>query len=253
MIDNHQTPQGPSEWKKYVQFILVIGFLLAAARLGWIYWERREAEKPPEREAAASTYNLTDDDYVVLPKSYAYDVPSARKELGGKVVWVRAGNQLVMYATDPASHRADFGKEQGVLPPLDKLTVRDIVLQKAPKSDHQILAIVEHADGRLSAVPAGAANANGTNLYLNDIFFYSDPHTLYKHWPADSWAAVDRHEVKPGMSELQAVFALGAGRPTSGGTLGDRTIEFPNNGHPITVTFTDNKATQISSNDKDQK
>jgi len=42
------------------------------------------------------------------------------------------------------------------------------------------------------------------------MFFFEDPHQLYKHWPAETWSAIDQHQAKQGMSELQAAFALGA-------------------------------------------
>jgi len=32
------------------------------------------------------------------------------------------------------------------------------------------------------------------------LFFYDDPHMIYDHWSKDVWAAIDAHQVKPGMS-----------------------------------------------------
>jgi len=247
MFTDQQQPASDSDmsWKRYIQIALAIGLVLALVRVGLIYRERHE-DVQTKKQPDVITHEMQEDDYVVLPKSYAFDVPSARKELNGKTVWVRAGNQMQMYPYDPAAKRVNFAKELGVLPPLEKLTVKDFALQKPPKGDHQVLAIVEREGKPLVAVAVGAANARGDAYYINESFFMKDPHELYKHWPSATWSAIDRHEVQPGMSELQAVFALGGGIPQGSGSPGNRTIEFNNAGHPVSVTFVDNKATKIT-------
>jgi len=111
----------------------------------------------------------------------------------------------------------------------------------------QIMAVFEKA-----GEPGTFAASFGTNtgddyaFNANDIFFFEDPHELYKHWPADIWSAVDQHQAKQGMSELQASFALGSNMSADGGDYGNRTIEFANAGKPVTVTFEKNKATTIT-------
>ena len=60
------------------------------------------------------------------------------------------------------------------------------------------------------------------------------------------WTAIDQHQAKQGMSELQASFALGANISASEGDYGNRTIEFANAGKPVTVTFEKNKATTVT-------
>jgi hypothetical protein len=60
------------------------------------------------------------------------------------------------------------------------------------------------------------------------------------------WAAIDQHQAKQGMNELQASMSLGAGIPQgSGGEFGNRTLLYDNNGHPVKVTFVRNHATAI--------
>ena len=56
---------------------------------------------------------------------------------------------------------------------------------------------------------------------------------------------MDNHEVNPGMNELQAWFAVGMGSPEGTGMSNPRIVNFPNNGHPLRITFTDGKATNI--------
>jgi len=54
------------------------------------------------------------------------------------------------------------------------------------------------------------------------------------------------HQVKPGMSELQADFAVGIGIPeSSSGESGNRTLNYPNGGNPLSVTYRDDKAVSI--------
>ena len=114
-----------SELGKKIQIILGIALLLAAVRLFVIYQERKEAAQPAKPVPQSK---LVLDDYVVPRKLRAYDLRSA-KELIGKAVWVRTGNQVVFYAFDTAAHRAEFKKEGGLLAPLQKLEIKDVILQ----------------------------------------------------------------------------------------------------------------------------
>ena len=95
------------------------------------------------------------------------------------------------------------------------------------------------------AVPIGAEKGSEIRIYSDDAFFIEDPHELYKHWTADMWKAVDAHEVKQGMSELQASFAIGMGVPDGSGDYGSRTLRYPNGGKPLAITFRSDKAIEI--------
>jgi hypothetical protein len=77
------------------------------------------------------------------------------------------------------------------------------------------------------------------------MLFIEDPHDLYKHWPGDIWDAIDKHQVKAGMSELQADFAIGLGIPEKSGEPGNRTVNYPNGGNPLSVTYHNDKAVEI--------
>jgi hypothetical protein len=74
------------------------------------------------------------------------------------------------------------------------------------------------------------------------MLFIEDPHELYKHWPADIWQAIDQHQVKTGMSELQADFAIGMGLLEQGGDETDKTLDYPNGGKPLVVSYHSGKA-----------
>lgn len=68
---------------------------------------------------------------------------------------------------------------------------------------------------------------------------------MYKHWPADVWKSVENHEVKPGMNEMQASFAIGMGVPEGTGLSNPRIVNYPNGGHPLRITYTNGKATDV--------
>jgi hypothetical protein len=76
------------------------------------------------------------------------------------------------------------------------------------------------------------------------MLYIQDPHELYKHWPADVWQAIEQHEVKPGMNELQADFAVGMGIPEAGG-VETKIVNYPNGGKPLRITYHDGKAVEI--------
>jgi hypothetical protein len=59
------------------------------------------------------------------------------------------------------------------------------------------------------------------------------------------WAAIDAHQVKPGMSELETQTAVGSKMHPDGETVGDRTVTYNQEGKVWTVTYVKNRATTI--------
>jgi len=100
-------------------------------------------------------------------------------------------------------------------------------------------------EGKNYAVPIGVEADDQYNIYSDEMFYIEDPHQLYKHWPSDVWQAVDRHEVKPGMNELQADFAVGMGVPDRGDTTYEKTVRYPNGGKPLVIVYREGKAADI--------
>lgn len=242
-----------AESKKRFQYIIGILLVLLFVRLALIFYQRHESQKPVEKKI---TYSSNMDDYVIPPKIHPYDLKSAEKELVGKTVWVRAGNSIHYYPYSSASHAADLKHEKGLLPPLAKLQVKQVFLQRTPAGNlaegqvavvqKQILAAFQMAnEPDTYAVPIGTATGDDFNFTANDLFFFSDPHELYKHWPPETWQAIDNHEAKPGMNEIQVSMALGTSA-TGSGEYGNRTLEFTNNDHPVTVTFEKNRAISVT-------
>ena len=232
-----------SELRKKLQVLLGVAIVVVGARTAYIVYDRYEEGK--EAEQPKANLVLKADYYVTPKKLYPYDLKSAR-QLTRKPVWVKVGYYHVYYPYDVTGHKADFGHEAGTLLPLQKLSIQDVVIDVAPRAPgiKQVLARFE-LKGKIYAVPIGAEQGGEFRIYSDDIFFIEDPHELYKHWPADVWKAIDNHEVRPGMSELQATFAIGAGSVSGSGGYGSRTQHYPNGGKPLTITYRDDKAVEI--------
>jgi hypothetical protein len=229
--------------RKKLQIILVLGIVIAGVRAAYIVYERHEAMKEDSRPKQETALNA---DYYVTPKKlHPYDLKSAR-ELTKQPVWVKVGGQLTYYPYDHAKHRADFGHEVSTLGPLQKLEIKDVFLDSAPKAPgtKQVMAQFD-LDGKPYAVPIGAEKDGEFRIYSDDAFFIEDPRELYKHWPTNVWKAIDAHQVQQGMSELQTSFAIGLGVPEGSGDYGWRTLEYSNGGKPLSVTFENDKAVTI--------
>ena len=79
-----------------------------------------------------------------------------------------------------------------------------------------------------------------------DGYSYTRLCELYRHWRPEIWQLVERHEMKPGMNEFQAVFALGMGVPERQSDPEVKTVHYPNGGNPLTITYRKGKAVEIT-------
>jgi hypothetical protein len=231
------------EVQKKLQLFMIVAILLAGGRAAYIVYERHEAMKEdskPKQEGALKA------DYYVTPKKlHAYDLKSAH-ELTQQPVWVKYGYQLTYYPYDRERRKTDFAHEAGTLAPLQKLEIQDVVAEVSPLApDVKQVMVCFSLDGKGYAVPIGAEKGEDFKLRSSDMFFLEDPRDLYKHWPADIWSKIDAHEVQPGMSELQASFAIGVGTPEGSGDYGSRTLRYTNGGKPLVIAFQDDKAVEI--------
>ena len=232
-----------AEVQKKLQVFLVAAIVLAGGRAAYIVYERHEAMKEetrPKQEA------LLKADYYVSPKKlHAYDLKSAR-QLTEQPVWVKVGYQLTYYPYDRERRKTDFAHEAGMLLPLQKLAIQDVVTDVSPRAPgiKQVLAVFS-LEGKGYAAPIGAEKGGDFKIYSDDIFFIEDPRDLYKHWPTQVWKEIDAHEVQAGMSELQASFAIGAGVPEGSGDYGWRTLHYANGGKPLVISYQNDKAVEI--------
>jgi hypothetical protein len=227
----------------------VVLILAVGVRVGMIYRERNAPDnsvKAPAREVIPA------DDLVFLKKKRP-DTLKDIKDLAGSMVWVSAGGQLEYYPF--VGHAAQYGKSAGTLLGAEPLVVKDAVEQVAPKAatfripggDKQVLLVFTRpdvaGDTKEYAVPVGYRQAGAYTFYTDEIFFYDDPHELYKHWGPEIWKAVDAHQVILGMNERQVELSLGQVSKSTSNDYGNRMVVFANLGKPMAVTFTKNKVT----------
>ena len=235
-----------SEAKQKIQLVLLAALVIATIRAGVIFYQRHEDRVAAEKQLKARDAGYSNPDYYVNPKKlHPYDLKSA-KELTKQPEWVKEGYHNAYYRYDPATKRVDFAHDVGLLGPIEKLNITDVISANHPDSreQQQVLAIFQK-NGKSYGVPIGYEADGEYHIYSDDMFFLEDPHELYKHWQSDIWQAIDQHQAKPGMSELQANFALGMGIPDSGSSL-EKTVRYPNGGKPMVVVFRDGKATEVT-------
>jgi hypothetical protein len=215
-----------------------------------IHRERVGADMPTV--ATETGPRLTDDDLVIPRQIFAATMKDA-KALIGTSVWVSAGGQIECYAY--AGHAIDFAHSGGYLLGADELHVKDFILAKGSRSselriapgNEQVFMIFTRPgdDAKEFAAPIGYEDNTGYTFYLDTLFFYDDVHVLYKHWPKPVWDAVAQHQAIPGMTERQAMMALGQVLTSDSNEVGNRTVKYYNLGKSVSITFEDNKATNI--------
>jgi hypothetical protein len=223
----------------------VVLVLAVGVRVGLIYRERNAPAvvKPVERE------KIADDDLVFLKQKRPSSMADV-KDLKGSTLWVSAGSQLEFYPY--AGHAVAYSKPVGTLLGAEPLVVKDFVEQTAPASaTHRIpggekqvsMVFTKPGDTKEYAVPVGYRESGQYTFYLDEIFFYDDPHVLYKHWGPEIWKAVDDHTVILGMNERQVELSLGQVSKSTSKDYGNRMVVFANLGKPMAVTFVKNKVT----------
>ena len=234
------------ETKQRVQLALVVLFLVATARTAYIFYQRHEDRVATEKQKQAQAVGFSNADYYVNPKKlYPFDLKSAM-QLTQQPEWVKEGYRYTYYHYDPATKRVDFAHDAGLLGPIEKVVVIDVITATppGPGQRRQVMAVFDK-EGRRYVVPIGYESDGEYKIYSDEMFYIQDPHDLYKHWPADVWQAVAQHEVKPGMSEMQADFAIGMGVPDGGNTSDSKTVRYPNGGKPLIVVYQGGKAAEI--------
>jgi hypothetical protein len=234
-------------WK--IMILMSLPVLLFA---GWRIWSiYQENHRPYVPKSSPPERKITQDDLVIPRKMYFDDLKSAR-DLVGKTVWVKAGYVLDYYPY--RGHSAEFGHKEGPLPAVQELKVVDVVemstpanwVSRVPRGSKNIFLIVRMPDVTEEyAVPVGVVENGNETFYTDDLLYYDDPRKLYSYWPADVWQAIDSHQVKPGMSELQTAMSVGQVARSGSQDYGNRTVTYTAGDRRITVTFANDKATQI--------
>jgi len=222
--------------------------------IGGIYllsvWKNRQNPGIAGRQSEAGQPRSLDDVAVVRILSPAhYDDVTP---LAGASVWMKDGYTMPFFAF--SAGRVDFNKRIGLIPAAQRLDIKKIVKQAVPAGigdsmqhgSRQALAVFSLPGGKdLYATPIGYLDSNSEGYYTDILFYYDDPHAIYSNWPKDVWAAIDAHQVKPGMSELETRMAIGENLHPDRPGEGDRAVTYDQNGKKWTVTYVDNKATAI--------
>ncbi|HUB51233.1 MAG TPA: hypothetical protein VL986_03750 [Terracidiphilus sp.] len=197
--------------------------------------------------------NLTPDDVAIVREMFMTSFDDAVK-LEGTSVWMKNGYSMPYYPYEGG--RVVFAKKIGVIPSAQKLDIKKIIKVMPPVNaddgiDHggrQVFAVFSlPGSTNLLASPIGVIQGSQEAYFCDMLFYYDDPHTIYSNWPKDVWSAIDAHQVKPGMSELETRMAIGQKMQFDGGTEGNRTVTYDQAGKKWTVTFVHNHATTIKS------
>jgi hypothetical protein len=233
---------------------LALGFgllfaIIAGIRVYMIHRERVGADMAAPQETGPK---VTQDD-LVIPRHLLPDTMKDAKTLIGTSVWVSAGGQIESYAY--TGHSIDFAHSGGYLLGADELHVKDFILatgnksseSRIPPGNKQVFMIFTRPgdDAKEFAVPVGYEDSTGYTFSLDTLFFYDDPHVLYKHWPKPVWDAITQHQVILGMNERQAMMALGQVLTSDSNEMGNRRVKYYNLGKSVSVMFENDKATNI--------
>jgi hypothetical protein len=245
-------------WQKVIVGIAVCGYTYwGISYLKYQRYLKYKAAASQKLEIHSRDLNATDDpdDRIVVRAEHPTTLQD-EKNLKGRTLWVSDGGQMDFYPLTGKS--VDFSRSAGVLLGAQKILVKDAVEQVVPKSagtrfpdaQAELLLVFTLPDdvrnpAKEYAVAVGDREGHDYNVLTDQLFFYDDPHQLYASWGPKVWQAIDQHTAIIGMTEHQLRFALGQVSTPRGDMMGDRSVEFDNQGKPKLVTFVNGKATEI--------
>jgi hypothetical protein len=235
--------------KRAALICATVAVVAIGGELGYLHYQRNK----PMKTAKVEERGPTNPDYLVFLKQKRPSTPADVRELTGQTLWISAGGQMDYYPSN--GHRAEYEKTVGTLLGAEPIVVKGVFEQKAPKDatfriaggDAQVLLAFTKPKSddpkKEYAVPVGYREGKDYTFRMDDIFFYDDPHELYKHWGPQVWKAIDSHQVILGMSESQVQLALGQVSKSVSQETGNRLVVYSNLGHPMAVTFVKDKVT----------
>lgn len=236
-------------WQK----ILIPTLITLIVGGGYLLYVWKQRQNPGVVPHADDSQTLSKDDLVVMRSFFPAHFEDLQRFEGTRV-WMRNGYTMSYFPY--AGGHVEFGKRVGLIPAAQPLDVKKFVKEAAPAKvddgiehgSRQVLAVftLPGTEGTF-ATPVGAIEGAQEAYFTDLLFYYDDPHTIYDHWPKDVWAAIDAHQVKPGMSELETRMAIGMKMHADGSKEGDRTVTFDQDGKHWTVTYVKNRATAIKS------
>jgi hypothetical protein len=236
-------------WQKILISILI------TVSIGGAYlfsvWKHRQDPGVIGREAA--TRKLSGDELAVVRMLFPAHFDDTLR-LQGTSVWMKNGYAMAYYPY--AGRQVQFTRRVGVIPAAQRLDIKKIVKSAVPpgvddgmsRSGRQVFAVFAlPGSADLYATPIGAIEGGDEAYFCDQLFYYDDPHTIYDNWPRDVWAAIDAHQVKPGMSELETRMAIGRDLHADSSSAGNRTVTYNQAGKHWTITYVNDRATAIGS------
>lgn len=234
---------------KWIVITTVITLAIGGIYL-FIVFEHRKDPGVARRTDPSDT--LTKDDLAVVRTFFPAHFEDTQR-LEGTSVWMKNGYTIPYFAY--SAGKVDFTKRIALIPADAQLNVKKIVKAAVPAKvddgiehgSRQAFAVFELPGGKDQfATPIGFMEGDQEAYYTDLLFYYDDPHKIYDYWPADVWAAIDAHQVKPGMSELETRTSIGQKMHPNGEKEGDRTVTYTQNGKQYTITYVKNRATNIT-------
>ena len=192
----------------------------------------------------------TADDVAIVRQMFMTSFDDVVK-LEGTSVWMKNGYTMPYYPYEGG--HVVFARKIGLIPSAQKLDIKKVIKAVAPANiddsiDHgsrQVFAVFTLPGSTdMDATPIGVIQGSQEQYFCDLLFYYDDPHTIYSNWPKDVWAAIDAHQVKSGMSELETRMSIGQ-KIDNNGTVGDRTATYDQAGKKWIVTYVNNHATTI--------
>lgn len=234
-------------WK----FILVSLLVTMSVCGAYLYSVYRQRQDPGEIGRIQAGGTLNQDELAVVRQIFPVHFEDTLR-LEGTTVWMQDGYIIPYYPY--SGGRVQFAKRVGLIPSAQRMEIKKIIKQAAPATEdnsishgaRQVFAVFAlPGSTSLYATPIGAIDGTQEGYFTDMLFYYDDPHTIYNHWPKEVWAAIDAHQVKPGMSELETSMAIGHKTQSDSDDKGNRTVNYDQAGKHWTVTYVKNQATAI--------
>ncbi|HTB96142.1 MAG TPA: hypothetical protein VK716_03975 [Terracidiphilus sp.] len=233
---------------KIVAIPTLITLLIGGIYLFAVFKHRQNPGVVGQTDENAS---LTSDDLAVVRAYFPQHFEDTQR-LEGTSVWMKNGYTIPYFPY--RAGKVDFKSRVGLLPAMQRLEIKKIIKSAVPESvddsmshgTRQALAVFTLPGGTDQfAMPIGAIEGSEEQYFCDLLLYYDDPHTIYNHWPKDVWAAIDAHQVKPGMSELETRLSVGQKMHPDGDSEGNRTVTYDQDGRTWTVTYVKDKATAV--------
>ena len=195
--------------------------------------------------------SLTPDDVAIVRMKFMTSFDDALK-LQGTSVWMKNGYSMPYYPYQDG--HIVFAKQIGVLPSAQRLDIKKVLKATPPAETddgishgtRQVFAVFTlPGNANLYATVIGVIDSSQEGYFCDVLFYYDDPHTIYNYWPKNVWAAIDAHQVIPGMSELQVQMSIGHNQHTESSSEGNRTVTYDQAGKHWTITYVKDHATVI--------